>query len=184
MRALIAGAAACGGLVLALSAAADSNDPDGIEAFGSVYSVLLSPRCMNCHPAGDAPLQTDHGRPHRMNITRRSPEVGLHCDACHRDSNGRTPGSPPGSAHWNMPSRAVPMVFEGRTPAQLCAQLKQPQATGGRDLDELVDHIERDPLVLWAFDPGPGRTLPPISHAELVTATRQWVAAGAPCPPE
>ncbi|HTD41348.1 MAG TPA: hypothetical protein VK671_12055, partial [Mucilaginibacter sp.] len=30
-----------------------------VKAFMSVYKVLMSPRCMNCHPAGDVPLQGD-----------------------------------------------------------------------------------------------------------------------------
>jgi len=34
---------------------------ESVAAFMKVYSVLMSPRCMNCHPAGDQPLQdTDH----------------------------------------------------------------------------------------------------------------------------
>ena len=31
----------------------------GISAFQDVYEVLQHPRCLNCHPSGDAPLQTD-----------------------------------------------------------------------------------------------------------------------------
>ncbi|HEX9129149.1 MAG TPA: hypothetical protein VF850_08315 [Gemmatimonadaceae bacterium] len=27
------------------------------EAFRAAYTVLMHPRCMNCHPAGQAPLQ-------------------------------------------------------------------------------------------------------------------------------
>ena len=30
--------------------------------FMEIAQVLQSPRCMNCHPAGDAPLQTDESR--------------------------------------------------------------------------------------------------------------------------
>ena len=44
------------------------------------------------------------------------------------------------------------------------------------------------PLVLWAWNPGlrpdgTMRTLPPLTHAEFVAATRRWVEAGTPCPP-
>ena len=42
----------------------------GRKAWGTMYKTLMSPRCMNCHPAGDAPLQTDVSRPHAMNISR------------------------------------------------------------------------------------------------------------------
>src|SRR6476660_2616760 len=35
-----------------------------VKAFMKVYKVLMSPRCMNCHPAGDAPLQGDDNHVH------------------------------------------------------------------------------------------------------------------------
>jgi mono/diheme cytochrome c family protein len=153
-----------------------------LEAWGEVYRVLSSPRCANCHPAGDAPLQGDVPRPHAMAITRRSPAVGLSCGACHRDRNAELLGGPPGVPGWRMPPADVPMVFTGRSSRELCMQLHDPKATGGRSLQALVHHLESDELVHWAFAPGPGRTLPPISHRALVAAAERWVAGGAPCP--
>jgi hypothetical protein len=153
-------------------------------AFDDVARVLLSPRCRNCHPAGDAPLHGDAGTPHAMNISRRSIEAGLACTACHRVSNSAIPGAPPGAPNWHLPGRDTPMVFEGHTPASLCRQLKDPAATGGRNLDDLVEHVHRDPFVLWGWQPGPGRSTPPITHAEFVAATAKWAAAGGPCPGE
>ncbi len=64
------------------------------KPFEIIYRALESPRCRNCHPAGDAPLQFDDGRPHAMNITRRSEKNGVPCATCHRDKNG-TPGRAP-----------------------------------------------------------------------------------------
>ena len=51
----------------------------------------------------------------------------------------------------------------------------------------LLKHHEEEPLVLWAFQPGlrsdgTPRSLPPLSHADFVAATRTWVGAGMPCP--
>ena len=37
-----------------------------VHAFKKVYAVLQSPRCMNCHPSGDIPLQGDDSRLHAM----------------------------------------------------------------------------------------------------------------------
>jgi hypothetical protein len=74
------------------------------------------------------------------------------------------------------------MVFQGRTPAQLCAQLQDPAHTGKPDLPALLAHLAHDPLVLWGWDPGPGRTPVPIPHATFVSAARTWIEAGAPCP--
>ena len=37
---------------------------EAIAAFETVRTVLQSPRCVNCHPAGDVPLQDDDGHLH------------------------------------------------------------------------------------------------------------------------
>ncbi len=154
----------------------------GATAFLDVYRVLLHPRCMNCHPKGDVPLQTDDSIPHAMNIRRDSRNVGLPCSTCHRETMPNLPHQPPGLPTWHMPPKETPMVFEGKTPAQLCAQLKKPEETAGKDLDGLVHHVEHDALVHYGWNPGPGRTLPPISHEDFVLAFQTWVRAGAPCP--
>ncbi len=156
--------------------------PPGVGEFGPIARDLLSPRCVNCHPAGDAPLVGDHGQPHRMNITRASAEAGLPCTSCHREQNFDRPHGPPGAPNWHMPSKETPMVFEGKTPHELCETLKDPARNGGRTLAALQEHFAIDPIVLWSFAPGPGRTLPPVLHAELVSHVRRWIAAGAPCP--
>jgi hypothetical protein len=40
----------------------------------------------------------------------------------------------------------------------------------------------RDPLVGWGWNPGEGRTLPPLSRAEFARDISQWVEKGAACP--
>ncbi|RZK73496.1 MAG: hypothetical protein EOO92_18420, partial [Pedobacter sp.] len=42
---------------LANSSVAVKDSVASVTAFKKVYSVLMSPRCMNCHPSGDIPLQ-------------------------------------------------------------------------------------------------------------------------------
>jgi hypothetical protein len=157
-------------LLIALAAcnsarADDDRAAAGIKAFATVYAVLEHPRCRNCHPAGDAPLQYDDGRPHGQNVTRLSTQNGLTCATCHRAKNGTRPNTPPGAPRWQLPPAQTPMVFEGRTAAQLCAQLKDPAQTGNRNLDQIVEHVAKDPLVAWGWDPGPGRTPVPIDRA-------------------
>jgi hypothetical protein len=39
-----------------------------------------------------------------------------------------------------------------------------------------------DPLVLWAWTPGAGRTTPPLSHEKFVEALEAWSNADMPCP--
>ena len=69
--------AAVAGVVVVIASAlatadAPSSDPAtaGKRAFVEIARVLQSPRCRNCHPSGNAPLQTDAGIPHAMNISR------------------------------------------------------------------------------------------------------------------
>lgn len=155
-------------------------------AWDDVYSVLTHPRCMNCHPAGDAPLQTDEGTPHKWGVDRAAIAAGLECTQCHKDGNSDGPPdfSPPGAPNWHFPSAETPMVFEGRSPAALCAQLHDREATGGRDLDGLLEHVNNESLVLWAWDPGGDRTTPPLSHDAFLEAFAVWVQGGGACPEE
>ena len=163
---------------------ADTADPAaaGKAAFMTLYRVLEHPRCMNCHPKGDAPLQYDDSRPHGQNITRRSEKNGVTCATCHRATNNPRPHEPPGAPNWHLPPAETPMIFEGRTPSQLCAQLKDPAQTAGRDIPALIDHVANDALVSWGWAPGPGRNPVPIPRADVVAAMKTWFAAGAPCP--
>ncbi|MBX3220635.1 MAG: hypothetical protein KF795_08960 [Labilithrix sp.] len=176
-------------LVLATTLAAGDSSvtaEEGQKAFVTVARVLQSPRCMNCHPAGDAPLQTDRSRPHTMNIRRASVAAGLSCQACHRERNSEAigvSGGPPGAPSWGLPPEETPMVFQGRSLPALCAQLKDPEQNGHRSLDDLLEHVGHDPLVLWGWQPGGNRSRPPVSHDAFVGAFRAWVRSGGACPP-
>jgi len=157
------------------------------EAWQTVYKVLVSPRCMNCHPVGDAPLQTDESRPHAMNITRQSEENGLACSTCHQAENTEVFGAlgvagPPGAPNWHLPEKDMPLIFQDRTSAELCEQLKRPEDNGNKTLDELLEHVTKDALVLWGWNPGAGRSVPPVPHDEFVAEFRRWMLGGAQCP--
>lgn len=155
-------------------------EAEAVAAFTQVASVLQHPRCMNCHPAGDVPLQGDASLPHTMQIRRTSPAVGLPCSTCHREQGLDLPNLPPASPHWRLPP--ANQVFEGRSLGELCRQLNDPTRTGGRDLAALLAHVSHDELVLWGWTPGGGRSVPPLSHEAFVAAFGTWVAAGGPCP--
>ena len=162
-------------------------DSKGIDAFNTVYSVLQHPRCLNCHPNGEAPLQYEDSRPHSMNVTRGSTEAGLQCAACHQDQNSEAygvKGGPPGAPNWHLPEADMPLIFEGRTVSELCQQLKDPEQNGHKTLEQLYAHIAYDPLVLWGWNPGGNRTSPPVSHAEFVEQFRMWIDLDAPCSTE
>ncbi len=158
------------------------SEEDGARHFVEIARVLQSPRCRNCHPSGDAPLHGDTASPHSMNVSRVSVASGLGCTTCHRSENQEAEHAPPGVPGWRMPPADTPMVFEGLTPAELCARLKDPKKNGGRSPEALRDHMDHDALVLWAWSPGAGRTVPPLTHDALMTHVKRWVEAGAPCP--
>ena len=161
-------------------------DPgEALAAFDIVYDVLKHPRCMNCHPAGNRPLQFDDSRPHAMNVVRGGEDrgiAGMQCAGCHRTENFPLPHMPPGvSSGWRLAPRE--MVFEGLTRSELADLLADPERSH-MTREELLHHVEQDPLVLWGWDPGPGREPVPIAHAEFAAAFRTWIEAGAPAPKE
>src|ERR1700682_653668 len=95
---------------------------ESVKAFMKVYKVLMSPRCMNCHPSGDAPLQGDDSHPHTMNVQRGKDGTGLYaakCSNCHQPVNVSGLHTPPGNPKWQLPPENMKMIFQGRTPRQL-----------------------------------------------------------------
>ena len=155
------------------------------EAFLQVYKVFTSPRCQNCHPSGDTPLQGDDSHPHLQNVKRGKDGhgvYGMRCDTCHQSANLAGEHMPPGNPKWALPPPEHKMVFVGRTPAQLCRQLKDPKQNGGRSLQQLFEHVSSDDLVGWGWDPGDGRTLPPLNRADTSAQMKVWIDGGAACP--
>jgi hypothetical protein len=168
------------------------------ESFGSVADpversralfleatrVLLHPRCRNCHPAGDSPFQGDESALHDPPIVRGPADDGvpaLRCESCHQDRNlelARVPGAP----KWHLAPRT--MAWEGRSPAEICAQVKDPARNGGRTLAQILDHAAHDPLVAWGWAPGHGRTPAPGTQARFGALVQAWVESGAACPPD
>lgn len=150
--------------------------------FTELGKVLTSPRCVNCHPAGDSPRQTDLGRLHQPPVERGADGFGLvtmRCTICHQQANF-DPARIPGHAEWHLAPRE--MAWEGKTLAEICAQIKDPARNGGRSLDELVHHIGTDTLVGWAWAPGFGRTPAPGTQKEAGALVEAWVKTGAACP--
>jgi hypothetical protein len=150
--------------------------------FEEAAKVLQHPRCMNCHPAGERPRQTDLRRLHQPLVVRGKDghgAPGMACATCHGGANfdhSRVPGNP----HWAL--APVTMAWEGKTVGEICAQLKDTRRNGGRDIAAILKHVSSDSLVLWAWEPGPGRTPPPGSNAEFGKLLTAWAETGAHCP--
>jgi hypothetical protein len=178
-------------LVLAVAArnsAAPPAEVAGLAAFETVRQVFQHPRCQNCHIPGDAPLQFDEGRTHAQ-FVKRGPDgqgtAGLPCATCHSIRNPpRSYGAhtPPGAPNWHLPPPQTPMIFINLTPGQLCRTIKDPKETRGKDLAAMLDHVAKDELVAWGWDPGVGRAPVPIPRTEVTAAFGRWMDAGAPCP--
>ena len=155
------------------------------KAFLEAYKVLMSPRCMNCHPSGDAPLQGDDSHVHAQNVTRGIDGKGMYalkCANCHQPQNLEGVHMPPGNPNWHLPPANMKMVFQGKTPRQLAAQLKDPKQNGNKTMAQLIEHVTSDKLVLGGWSPGEGRTLPPMSHEEFAKNFKAWVDKGAYLP--
>lgn len=151
-------------------------------AFLEAYKVLMHPRCMNCHPAGDRPLQGDDSHEHAQNVKRGPDGKGLYalkCANCHQFTNLPGPNMPPGNPNWHLPPADMPMVFQGLTPGELARSLKDPKKNGGKTLDQILHHVTEDKLVLGGWDPGDGRTRPPLSHEDFARKMREWIENGA-----
>jgi hypothetical protein len=146
--------------------------------------VLLHPRCSNCHPSGDTPLQGMEARPHDPPVVRGPDDhgvVGMRCTSCHQDHNqplARVPGAP----KWAL--APLEMAWVGKSPRQICEQLKDPKRNGGRTLDALVDHNAHNELLAWSWAPGADREPAPGTQAAFGTLFRAWVDSGAVCPQE
>lgn len=167
-----------------LEAAAGKDSAASVKAFAEVYKVLMSPRCMNCHPSGDVPLQGDDSHLHAMLPKRGKDGKGLYamkCTNCHQPTNLEGLNKPPGHPDWHLPPANMKMVFEGRTRNQLAKQLVNPRTNGNKTMQQLIEHAD-DGLVKAGWNPGEGRTLPPLTHAEFKKAWITWIETGAYAP--
>lgn len=183
--ALTIAATAAGGAEL--RPAADFDDISDAAArsaalFVEAGRVLLHPRCVNCHPAGDSPLQGSAGEVHEPPVARGLAGAGvpgMRCDTCHLKVNF-DPGRVPGAPHWVLAPRR--MAWEGLSLAEICEQLKDPERNGRRSLEEIVEHMREDALVGWAWSPGAGREPAPGTQQAFGELIAAWADAGAACP--
>lgn len=180
----LASATACAEELAAPQSFAHITDRDARAAaiFTEATKVMLHPRCANCHPAGDTPLQGDHPVAHNPPVVRGPADEGvpgLLCTSCHQDRNlelARVPGAP----KWHLAPKV--MAWVGKKPAALCEQVKDPHRNGGKTLQQIVEHSAHDKLVAWGWDPGRGRAPAPGTQARFGALIAAWVELGAGCP--
>lgn len=146
--------------------------------------VFLHPRCANCHPSGDVPLQGMEMLLHDPPALRGPDNhgvVGMECGGCHQDRNldhARVPGAP----NWHLAPRE--MAWVGKSAHQICEQLKDRKRNGDKSLAQIVEHNQKDALVAWGWDPGHDREPAPGTQRQFGDLIAAWASTGAECPPE
>lgn len=154
--------------------------------FAEIGKVLTHPRCMNCHPAGNQPLQGAEHRIHYPPTGRAGPDFfGAACSTCHSDRNVKIYAqasfqSIPGHPRWGL--APLSMAWQGKSLAEICIQIKDKSRNGGRDLKLLQEHVAKDDLVAWAWNPGEGREPAPGSQEQAGQLLQAWIDSGAECP--
>ncbi|MBA3395709.1 MAG: Isoquinoline 1-oxidoreductase subunit [Deltaproteobacteria bacterium] len=150
--------------------------------FGEASRVLLHPRCINCHPAGDVPHQGMQLQLHDPPVVRGADNrgvAGMQCASCHQDRNQpmtRVPGAP----NWHL--APIEMAWVGRSAGAICDQLKDPKRNGGKTLAQIVEHSAHDELVAWGWQPGADREPAPGTQQQFGALVAAWVETGAACP--
>lgn len=160
-----------------------------VALFEEAGKVILHPRCVNCHPAGDRPTQGMDMHPHQPPVSRGEADFGLAgmtCNTCHGADNFTVVGqaetikSIPGNPKWKL--APIEMAWQGKSLGEICAQIKDPARNGGKSLEEIVHHMAEDELVGWGWHPGAGREPVPGTQQAFGDLIRYWVETGAACP--
>lgn len=160
-----------------------------VALFQEAGKVIQHPRCVNCHPATDRPLQGANMRPHQPPVFRGDGGMGLpgmQCTTCHSAENTPVVGqadtikSIPGNPAWHL--APIEMAWVGKSLGQICQQIKDPARNGGKTMDQIVEHMAHDELVGWGWNPGAGREPVPGTQAEFGELISAWVKSGAACP--
>ena len=153
-----------------------------VALFVEAGKVLQHPRCVNCHPAGDRPLQGEDGHAHQPWVRRGADGHGLaamRCTTCHPAANYDAVGMP-GHPNWHLAPAS--MAWQGKSLAEICAQVKDPARNGGHTIAEIVEHMAHDPLVGWGWSPGVGREPVPGTQEAFGALIKAWADTGAVCP--
>ncbi|TFF19078.1 Isoquinoline 1-oxidoreductase subunit [Jiella endophytica] len=160
-----------------------------IAIFQETGKVLLNPRCVNCHPAGDRPLQGMDMHLHQPPVQRGDADFGMPgmmCNTCHGPKNAPVVAqsdnikSIPGNPNWHL--APIEMAWQGRSLGDICRQIKDQDRNGGKTLAELVEHMASDDLVGWGWHPGKGREPVPGTQKQFGELYKAWAATGAHCP--
>jgi hypothetical protein len=153
-----------------------------LKAFSTILTVLKSPRCINCHPTADVPHQGDVQRLHPFGVIRGLANNGglvQKCGTCHHTENNDF-ANVPGAPHWGLAPKT--MGWFGLSDVEIAKRLLDKKQNGGRSPQDLVKHMSNDSLVLWAWNPGKGRSKPPVELDVWRNVLKEWLDNGAAIP--
>ncbi|MFK7811391.1 MAG: hypothetical protein AB8B59_02790 [Maribacter sp.] len=157
------------------------------SAYNKMMDVLMSPRCINCHPNDNIPKQADDSHPHYFGMSRGANNLGFQatkCTTCHQTENNNYSGVP-GAPEWSLaPDK---MKWESLTRNEIARSMLNKENNGNRNLEELEHHLTEHELVLWAWKPGIDaqgipREPPPVPLEEYKAAVKEWIEKGALVP--
>jgi hypothetical protein len=79
------------------------------------------------------------------------------------------------------------MAWEGLSAGELCRAILDPKRNGNKSLEAIVEHLTKDELVGWGWNPGTDgsgrqRRPVPIARDEFVKIVHAWSKLGAACP--
>lgn len=147
--------------------------------FEELGKVLLHPRCVNCHPAGERPTQGE-GMPHQPLVVRGEDghgAPGMECATCHGEANYL---NVPGNPKWHL--APLQMAWEGKSVGEICAQLTDESRNGDMSPEEMVEHIAHDDLVAYGWNPPAHLPPAPGNQALAGQLMQAFFATGAHCP--
>ena len=155
--------------------------------FDKMMAVLTHKRCVNCHPSDNYPRQGEDSHIHRFGVQRGDDNHGiaaLRCETCHQHDNNNYSGVP-GAPEWSLAPPS--MAWQGLSRVEIAQSMLNPENNGGRNLEEIVEHLTEHELVLWAWEPGIDadgneREKPPVPKDEYIAAVKSWAANGAIIP--
>lgn len=154
--------------------------------FDEMMLVIGHPRCLNCHPVDNSPRQGMQMEMHQPPVIRGPADFGapgMRCTTCHGEQNVEYTsgdGSIPGHVPWKL--APIEMGWIGKSAADICAQLKDPERNSDRTLAELHEHNAEDGLVGWGWEPGEGSEPAPGNQQVFGELTQAWIDTGAACP--
>ena len=162
---------------------------EGLQAWDQIFAVTSHPRCTNCHVAEDRPmwegLGYGAGAVHGMYVRADESRIGaetMPCRTCHvtSDAANIVSHAPPHiDDAWRLPP--AELAWLGKSSAEVCVQLRDPETNDGSDISDLIDHVQTSAFVSWGFTPGAGRSAPDGTVADLARELAIWGAAGTPC---